>query len=69
MNFNEYVNSMRISNACIYLSESKMSILEISTAVGFNTVRTFNRAFAKQMGISPRTYRNKMANGSLGGKK
>ena len=29
----------------------------ISEAVGFNTLRTFNRAFTKQMGVSPTEYR------------
>ncbi len=69
MNFNDYVNSIRISNACRYLTEGKMSVLEISETVGFNTVRTFNRAFVKQIGVSPRTYRNKNTNQALGGEK
>ena len=59
MGFNDYVNSIRISNACRMLSESNTPISEVSDAVGFRTVRTFNRAFAKRMGISPREYRRK----------
>ncbi len=59
MGFNDYINSIRVSNACRRLTESSMSISEISEAVGFNTVRTFNRAFAKHVGMSPRDYRNK----------
>ena len=59
MGFNDYINSIRISNACRKLSESNLSISEISDAVGFNTVRTFNRAFSKRMGISPREYRSR----------
>ncbi len=59
MSFNDYVNSIRVSSACRYLSEGKLSVQEISELVGFNTVRTFNRAFAKQMGTSPRDYRNR----------
>ena len=55
--FNEYVNSLRVSNACIYLLKTDMSITEISDAVGFNSIRTFNRAFAKQMKVSPSEYR------------
>ncbi len=69
MNFNDYVNSIRVSNACRYLSEGEKSVSEISEIVGFNTVRTFNRAFVKNMGTSPRAYKNKTANQSLGGKK
>ena len=59
MSFNDYINSIRVSNACKYLAESNMSVLDISEKVGFNTVRTFNRAFVKNIGISPREYRKK----------
>ena len=55
--FNEYVNSLRVSNACRHLRKSDRSITEISELVGFNTPRTFNRAFYKQMGMTPREYR------------
>ena len=55
--FNDYVNSLRISNACRLLRKSKKSITEISELVGFNTLRTFNRAFFKQMGVTPSDYR------------
>ena len=34
-----------------------MSITEISDTSGFGTLRTFNRSFIKQMGISPSDYR------------
>ena len=33
------------------------SITEISEQVGFGTLRTFNRAFSKQIGMSPSLYR------------
>jgi len=59
MSFNDYVNSIRVSNACRYLTESNNSVSDISKTVGFNTVRTFNRAFVKHMNMSPREYRNK----------
>ena len=59
MGFNDYVNSIRVANACRKLTESNMTVIEISEAVGFNTVRTFNRAFLKHTGMSPRDYRNK----------
>ena len=57
--FNDYVNSLRISNACIYLIKTEMSITEISDAVGFNSIRTFNRAFLRHMKVSPSVYRAK----------
>ena len=57
MGFNDYVNSLRISNACKQLIKSDASITEISENVGFNTLRTFNRAFMKQTGMTPSEYR------------
>lgn len=59
MNFNDYINSIRISNACRYIDEGNKTVAEISELVGFNTVRTFNRAFLKHVGVSPREYKNK----------
>ena len=55
--FNDYINSLRISEACRLLSNSDASVTEISERVGFNTLRTFNRAFVKQIGVSPSEYR------------
>lgn len=60
--FNDYINSLRISNACKYLLRTDKSVTEISDIVGFNTLRTFNRAFFKQMGVTPSDYRTKMKN-------
>ena len=57
MGFNDYINSIRVSNACKYLKKTDLSITEISDAVGFNTMRTFNRAFQKQLGVTPSEYR------------
>lgn len=55
--FNDYVNSLRMSEACRLLRTTNMSITEISDASGFGTLRTFNRSFIKQMGLSPSDYR------------
>ena len=62
MGLNDYINSIRISNACRLLTESNAPISEISEEVGFNTVRTFNRAFVKHIGSSPREYRSNSLN-------
>lgn len=55
--FNDYINSLRVNQACRYLRQTDKSITEISELVGFNTLRTFNRAFIKQTGLSPSEYR------------
>ena len=57
VSFNEYINSLRVSEACRHLRLGDMSITEISEMSGFGTLRTFNRAFQKQMGMSPSQYR------------
>ncbi len=57
VSFNEYINSLRVSEACRHLRLGDMSITEISEMSGFGTLRTFNRAFQKQMGMSPSEYR------------
>ena len=58
--FNDYVNSLRISKACLLLADSDLSVTEIGDKVGFATIRTFNRAFLKQIGQSPSEYRRRI---------
>ena len=60
--FNDYINSLRISKACLLLTDSDMSITAISDRVGFSTIRTFNRAFLRQTGKSPSEYRRTITN-------
>jgi adenosylhomocysteinase len=55
--FNDYINSLRVSQACRYLRQTDKSITEISELVGFGTLRTFNRAFIKHMKQTPSAYR------------
>ena len=59
LSFNDYVNSLRVAHACRYLKSDELSVTEICAQVGFSTLRTFNRAFQKQMGCSPSEYRKK----------
>lgn len=55
--FNDYINSLRITEACRQLKQTDKTITEISECVGFGTLRTFNRAFIKHIGMSPSEYR------------
>ncbi len=59
LRFNDYINSLRVSEACRYLLNSAHSVTEIASLVGFNTPRTFNRAFIRQKGESPTDYRKR----------
>ncbi len=59
LSFNDYVNSLRVAHACRYLGADELPVTEICSLVGFSTLRTFNRAFQKQMGMTPSEYRKK----------
>ena len=57
LGFNEYVNSLRISHACRLLQGVEQSVTAVALLVGFSTQRTFNRAFLREMGMTPSAYR------------
>ena len=54
----QYILNTRIQFAKTLLQDQSISILEISGRCGFETLSTFNRAFSKRTGMSPRQYRN-----------
>ena len=56
MNFRDYINSMRLNEAKALLGQDDLNITDIALGCGFGTVRTFNRAFKKKFGVSPREY-------------
>ena len=55
ISFTDFVNGLRIEHACSLL-ENDTNITEAAFSSGFSSIRTFNRAFAKSMGMSPREY-------------
>lgn len=59
-NFNDYINMLRVSEACNLLKETDCKISDISIDTGFGTIRSFNRAFKKLTGVSPAEYRQKV---------
>lgn len=59
-NFNDYINRLRIEEACTRLQqEPDTAILNISLDVGYRTLSSFNRAFKELTGMSPSQYRQK----------
>jgi AraC-like DNA-binding protein len=59
-NFNDFLHRHRIPVACQRLAQQQageMSILELSMAVGYRSLATFNRAFKEVTGQSPTEYR------------
>ncbi len=57
LGFNDYINSLRVSHACRLLRHAEQGVTAVGAAVGFSTTRTFNRAFLKEMGMTPSEYR------------
>jgi AraC-like DNA-binding protein len=56
--FMDYLNSYRISKACVLLAEKKeMSILEIAYKSGFKSSTHFNRMFLDKKGCTPTNFR------------
>ena len=57
--FTEFLNELRTEHACSLL-EKGTSITDVAFSSGFSSIRTFNRVFVQNMGLTPREYiRNK----------
>ncbi|MBP7583605.1 MAG: response regulator [Spirochaetes bacterium] len=54
----EYISEVRVREAARRLEQSNDSVLHIAYAVGFENLRTFNRAFLKIMKMTPRDFRS-----------
>ena len=69
MDFNSFVNSFRIKKAIRLLSERrKIQIGEVMYEVGFNNSTTFNRAFKKFTGMTPKGFIIENRNSGLMGR-
>lgn len=66
LNFCVYINTLRLNDACTQLSQTDKPITQIAQECGFASLRTFNRAFMRHVGVTPRDYRHGLAErGSL----
>jgi AraC-like DNA-binding protein len=54
--FTDFVNEIRIGNACKMIAEQKYSISEICFESGFNTISNFNHQFKKIVHKTPSEY-------------
>jgi AraC-like DNA-binding protein len=59
LSFKRYVNNLRIIESRYLLSTTAMNMEEIADACGFSSLRTFDREFRSQIGITPSEYRKK----------
>jgi len=62
MTVSQYVNHSKIHEATKILKRKEQSIINISTMLGYSSSSQFSNIFKKQMGISPKDYKNKVFN-------
>ena len=55
--YTELVQRKRIQQAAYYLKNTDMSVADIGNAVGYDNLSYFHKIFQKQMGLSPKKYR------------
>ncbi|MBP7583412.1 MAG: AAA family ATPase [Spirochaetes bacterium] len=56
---NDFLTDLRTEEAMRLLRETSDRIIDIAYAVGFENLRTFNRAFQKKLSMTPQKYREK----------
>lgn len=64
MNFNEYLNYVRVLEAEKLLISSSMTITEIAVSVGFSTTSYFIKCFKFYKHVSPKQYQKQLLNKS-----
>lgn len=57
MSFCAYVRSLRLEKAVELLDSNELSVTEIAYRSGFQSLRSFHRAFIDAFGVSPQVYR------------
>ena len=55
----DYLNTIKVKNACTYLETSDKDIMEISQLCGYNSSAYFSNVFKKMMKESPSEYRKR----------
>ncbi|MBE9504065.1 MAG: response regulator transcription factor [Proteobacteria bacterium] len=57
--FSDYLSHLRVKKSEDTLASLEVNISEVAFSVGFNSLRQFERAFKKTIGLSPLEYRKK----------
>ena len=55
--YSDYLNELRINEACRLLVQSEKSINQVSYDCGFETLSYFNRVFLNKKGVTPSLFR------------
>jgi len=60
MTWSRYAVQSRLLRAMTMLAEPGPTVLDVATAVGFDSVSAFTRAFARASGETPSAYRRRV---------
>ena len=58
MTFKEYLQGIRMNQACRLLTYTNRKVIDIAASVGYHDLPYFNKLFKEKIGMSPREYRN-----------
>lgn len=53
----DYITALRMDDARRLLSDTRLTVSRIALSLGFGSIRTFNRVFLQQTGVTPTAYR------------
>lgn len=59
VNFQEYIQSVRIKESCRLLINTEQKVADIATKVGYSNIKFFNEVFKRHMEMTPREFRKK----------
>ena len=61
MNYNKWLNMIRLEKASELLSHDGMTLTEVAMLSGFQSIPSFNRVFREEKGMTPKEYRSLFA--------
>lgn len=59
INFSDYIQKLRVDEACSLLKSTDMKVMDIALQTGFNDIKFFYEVFKKITGFTPGDYRKK----------
>lgn len=57
VNFSTFLQNVRVEAACRLLKDSRMSVQDIASSVGYNDLKFFHQLFKRITGVTPLAYR------------
>ena len=60
-----FLNDVRLKKAKCFLRDSKLKVIDIAEACGFNYCNYFSQMFKKTYGVTPNAFRKKIANNAI----